>query len=344
MNKRELLARLLDVIPRGATRFLRPIHRGRCLTVLTYHRIFDIDGRFPFDEDLVSASSKDFDYQLSYLAGHFNVINFKMLAGVLAGDGRLPSNALIITFDDGYIDNYEVAYPVLRRHGLTAVMFATAGFIGRRRLFWWDKIAYIVKHAERGVIAIEEPLALEMRLDDYPTRQAAARALIKRAKTMPDERKERLITELAERLGVTLDEEQHQNTMNWDQLRELSRAGIEIGAHSVNHPIFSNVDTERLRTEVSEAKAMIEHELQEPIISFGSPGRGVLDPHEQARFKTTLRGIVAGSGYSFSTMYNWGLNYERDFDPYGIKRIGIENYDSALLFRTKIFHPKLLPY
>jgi peptidoglycan/xylan/chitin deacetylase (PgdA/CDA1 family) len=344
MTKRHALGHILAAIPPGAARRARLARRGNYLTVLCYHRILDMPSDFPFDGDLVSASPAQFEDQLRFVARHWRVMNFRMLREHIAREGQFPDRALIITFDDGYADNREVAFPLLMKHGLTAVMFVTAGFMGMRKLFWWDRLALVAKTAKARRAAIEEPIRLEIDLDAFPDRQAAARHLIHTAKTLPEKDKETLIARLAGRLGVDIGESRFSTTMGWDDLREMSAAGIEIGAHSVNHPIFSNVDDALLAREVSESKAMIEKELGGEVISFGSPGRGRIAAEERARFEKTLRGLVAASGYSFSTMYRSGLVYEKEFDPLAISRLGIERYDSPPVFRAKLSFPELLPY
>jgi peptidoglycan/xylan/chitin deacetylase (PgdA/CDA1 family) len=344
MTKRHALGHILAAIPPGAARRVRLARRGNYLTVLCYHRILDMPPDFPFDGDLVSATPSQFEDQLRFVARNWQVIDFRMLREHLAREGRFPDRALIITFDDGYIDNREVAFPLLKKHGLTAVMFATAGFMGVRKLFWWDRLALVAKTARARRAAIEDPVRLEIDLDAFPDRQAAARHLIHTAKTLPENDKELFILRLAERLGVEIDESRFSTTMGWNDLREMSAAGIEIGAHSVSHPIFSNIDDAQLAREVSGSKTLIEKELGREVISFGAPGRGRIAAEEKARFEKTLRGLVTASGYSFSTMYQWGLVYEKEFDPFAIRRIGIERYDSPPVFRAKLSYPELMPY
>ncbi len=344
MAKRHILGHFLAAIPPGAARRARLARRGNYVTVLCYHRILDMPPDFPFDGDLVSASPAQFEDQLRFVERHWRVVNFRMLREHLAREGRFPDRALIITFDDGYADNREIAFPLLKKHGLTAVMFVTAGFMGARRLFWWDRLAFVAKTAKIRRATIDDPVRLEIDLDAFPDAQAAARHLIHTAKTLPEKGKELLIARLAERLGVRIDESRFSTTMDWNDLREMSAAGIEIGAHSVNHPIFSNVDDALLAREVSESKALIEKEIGRDVISFGAPGRGRIPAEEKARFEKTLRGLVDASGYSFSTMYQWGLVYEKEFDPFAIRRIGIERCDSPPVFRAKLSFPELMPY
>ncbi|MBN1163417.1 MAG: polysaccharide deacetylase family protein [Candidatus Krumholzibacteriota bacterium] len=344
MKKRHLLGNMLSIIPFKANRFFRLLHRGEYLTVLCYHRILDIPADFPFDRDLVSASVDQFAGQLAFISSHFRVINFRMLKEHLDKYRKFPPNSLIITFDDGYVDNFEVAYPLLKKFGLTATMFATAGFIGQKKMFWWDKIAYLIKTTAEGSLELDTPERFSLDLERFADRQEAARLIIKQAKHLREEEKEGMIAEMVERLRVEIDEERYRLAMTWDQLRELNDNGIEIGAHSVSHPIFSNIDEDRLRREVNGAKEMIENQLQTEVITFGAPGRGILTPPDRQRFTTLLTQTVKGSGYSFSTMYHWGLAYERDFDPYRIERLGIETHDTERSFRAKLSYPEILVY
>ncbi|MCX5752640.1 MAG: polysaccharide deacetylase family protein [Candidatus Krumholzibacteria bacterium] len=344
MTKRHALGHLLAAIPPGMTRSLRLAHRGRYLTVLCYHRILERGADFPFDDDLVSASPAQFESELRFIARHWRTIDFRMLRDHVAREGRFPDRSLIITFDDGYLDNYEVAYPLLRKYDLPAVMFVTAGYMGKRRLFWWDRLAYVAKTASKRSASIEEPIRLSIDLDSFPGRQDAARHLIHTAKTLPDGDKELFIRRLAASFEVEIDESRFATTMGWSDLREMSAGGIEIGAHSISHPIFSNIDGDLLAHEVSQSKAVIEKELGREVISFGSPGRGRILDEEKERFEKTLRDLVVSSGYSFSTMYQWGLVYENEFDAFRIRRIGIESYDTPPVFRAKLSYPELMSY
>jgi peptidoglycan/xylan/chitin deacetylase (PgdA/CDA1 family) len=344
MMKRHALGHVLAAVPPGLTRSYRSMHRGRYLTVLCYHRILEHPADFPFDDDLVSASPVQFDRELAFVARHWHVINFRMLRDHLAREGRFPDRALIITFDDGYLDNYEVAYPLLRKHGLTAVVFVTAGFMGERKLFWWDRLACAAKTAAKTEASIEEPIRFSIDLDAFPTRQDAARHLIHTAKTLSEDAKELFIHRLVVALEGAFVVSDAGMTMSWDHLRDMAAGGIEIGAHSMSHPIFSNIDDGALAREVAESKRLIERETGVEVITFGSPGRGRIPADEKARFERTLEKLVAASGYSFSTMYQWGLVYERGFDPFRIARIGIERYDTPPVFRAKLSFPELMPY
>ncbi len=343
MKKRHILGYTLSLIPHSLRYNCRRLFQGPYLTVLCYHRIMDTPPDFPFDSDLVSASLNQFEQQLSYVSKKYEVINFRILHHYIK-QGDFPPKALIITFDDGYEDNYLNAYPLLKKFDLTATMFVTAGFINKNRLFWWDKIAYLIKKSGRHSLEIEDPVNLSLKFDHYSGRQECAGKVIKRAKKLPEEAKERLIQRIQEQLEVNLPGEETGYTMKWDHLKEMSDNGIEIGAHSINHPIFSNVDESRLRKEVAAPKKMIEEKIGCEVITFGSPGRGIMTPGQRKEFERLLTVTIRESGYHFSTMYKWGLALGKSFDPYSVERIGIETHDSINIFKSKLSFPEVITY
>jgi len=344
MTKRHILGYALSLLPASICSSVRKSIKGNFLTVLAYHRIMDRPENFPFDDDLISASIEGFRKQMRFVSKHYNVTNFIELSEHIDKYGKLPERSLIVTFDDGYIDNYTFAYPVLAELGLTAVMFVTAGYIGEKRLFWWDRIAYIVKNTEKEEISIKEPEKLKVRIDSHPSKQDVARMLIKKAKRLPDSEKEIFIEKLSVAAGVPVESVSVANTMNWEQVKELAEAGIEIGSHSVNHPIFSNVSPEQIEYEVIESKKIIESKIQKEVISFGAPGRGIIPIEEKKRFEEILEGSVTKAGYKFSTRYSWGLVYERNFKRLRISRLGIEMHDTPGLFKAKLAFPEILRY
>ena len=139
MSKREALARVLD--RSGCNALLRRAGIWQGLLVLNYHRIGQPDAS-PFDHELWSASESGFERQVRWLTQNFDPIGVDDLDTALADRRR---RFVMITFDDGYRDNYEIAFPVLQRYGATATFFIATGFIDRPHLAWWDEIAWMVR-------------------------------------------------------------------------------------------------------------------------------------------------------------------------------------------------------
>src|SRR5262245_45583277 len=132
--KRQLAARILGAT--GLRYVLSRVARWSGVLGLNYHRIGEA-GRSVYDRGLWSATADDFDAQVGWLKSHFDIIRPDDLPAALAARrGR----HVLITFDDGYRDNYADAFPVLKRHGVPATFFITTGFIDDARLSWWDEI------------------------------------------------------------------------------------------------------------------------------------------------------------------------------------------------------------
>lgn len=145
MNKRDIVIGMLN--KSKATSICPRIMRftKRNLTILAYHRVSDYKQNCPLDDNLISASPEEFEKQVRYLKANYDCIDFATLSDILKGNLRFRGNALIITFDDGYKDNYDNAYPILKEHGTPATIFIATEFIDKQNLFWWDKVAYMVK-------------------------------------------------------------------------------------------------------------------------------------------------------------------------------------------------------
>src|SRR4051812_39673741 len=143
IGKRELLARSL--VATGCEWFLHQIGAWRGLLVLNYHRIGNPVGS-SWDHDLWSASAEEFEWQVRYLQRHFDLIGPDDLEQARQ-DPR--GRRVMISFDDGYRDNYELAYPVLRALDAPAVFFLATQFLDQQALSWWDEIAWMIRTTTR---------------------------------------------------------------------------------------------------------------------------------------------------------------------------------------------------
>lgn len=126
-NKREKIATLLS-----ASGFLKLLEVAKArlpwLTALAYHRVLDIaPSGYPFDMEVVSASCQAFDWQMNFVSKNFDVITFAALKNCLEGNIPHPKQPLIITFEDGYADNYFYAFPILKKYRLPATLLLYFG-------------------------------------------------------------------------------------------------------------------------------------------------------------------------------------------------------------------------
>src|SRR5215475_11334813 len=165
MSKRRL-ARALDRANILKTVLaLRAAFGAPWIAVLTYHRVADatrMAGQASlFDEGVFDTSPDELDEQLAFLRRYFNPISLDDLRGLRRGRA-LPKNPALVTFDDGYRDNHDIALPILKRYDVPAIFFVATSYIEERRLFWWDRINHILKSSKRGEIVLDYPGPLTM--------------------------------------------------------------------------------------------------------------------------------------------------------------------------------------
>ena len=294
---------------------------AKSLTVVNYHRIED-----PYRKDFdsfkpnVSATPDNFNHQMDYLAKWFNVVSVRDVVAWLDGQKSLPPYAALISFDDGYLDNYTSAYPILRKHNFPAVIFLTSEHIGTDAPFYWDLAAYCFHYTKRDYLTF--PDGREYQWSDSAELSQINKNWIEYMKTLPEDKKQTWVKRLPEQLGVSVPAGFFQKLMvNWDQVREMHKGGIEFGAHTMHHPILTRIPLEQVRTEVEGSKCRIEKELGDPVLSFAYPNGMPTDMNDK------IEKIVAdaGIGTAFTLLNGPSSLREVKRNPYAIRRIFISH-------------------
>lgn len=267
------------------------------LQVLIFHRVLShADPLFPEEIDAAR-----FDQICGWLRAWFNVLPLDEAVCRLE-DGRLPARALAITFDDGYADNHSVALPILQRHGLTATFFVATGFLDGGRM-WNDTVIEALRRT--SLPSIDLRLVDGMSLGTFAThtpaeKRAAIDAIIPNIKHQPSAVRKLASDSIARRADVLLPDDLMMTT---DQVISLHRAGMQIGAHTVTHPILALLDAEEARAEIVASKQCLEHLLQAPVRLFAYPnGR----PGEDYSVQTVA--IARESGFDAAVTTAWGTS------------------------------------
>jgi peptidoglycan/xylan/chitin deacetylase (PgdA/CDA1 family) len=304
----------------------------RGVLVLNYHRIGESEDS-PFDRSLWSSTAEAFHEQVRFIARQADAILPAELEDALrAGRGR----HVMLTFDDGYRDNHELAYPILRSHGVRACFFIATGFLDSPHPAWWDEIAWMVHRSERAEIEPGPWLAAPLAVDGGG-RDQAVRALTERYKGLSGEDAERFLDFLAEATGSGRCEpaEAADEWMTWDMVREMSEAGMEIGGHTVTHPVLSRVAPERQRDEIAGCRARLEHEVGRPMHSFSYPN-GTIDS-----FGPETRASLEVEGVRLAFSFYGGYARPGRFDRYDVPRGGVFADWSRRDFVAAIVLPQL---
>jgi peptidoglycan/xylan/chitin deacetylase (PgdA/CDA1 family) len=232
-----------------------------------------------------------------------------------AKGGNIPWNCLIITFDDGYADNYHNAYPTLKKLNLPATFFILAEKIGgnhSRSSFWWDRAYYYFKELhkldEETVLREfkHELIALFEEFKKNPS------DLFSRLNKEESVKIEKMLTVLQDKLKINNDIlAQANSTMTWEQISAMGE-DMDFGSHTCSHDNILTMEETRKVYEINESKKIIEEKTNQNVDVFSYPC-GNIDEN--------VRTLVKDAGYEFAVTTEKGVNDLTD--RYALKRINI---------------------
>ena len=277
--------------------------RKNGLYCFNFHRIGDW-GTSDFDPNVFSCSADSFRRYVDFFKKEFNVISLNDLEELIASGKPITDRLALITFDDGYQDNYSIALPILQDAGISATFFITTGLVGRDCLSWWDEFAWHVRRRVGGTIELEA-WRESYKITGADIRQDV-RNVLNLVKSTPV-LVELQIEELRGKYGhVDRSAIEQCALMNWEQVRTLAAAGMSIGAHSHSHEQFSNLTALQLQSELETSKRILEDKLGIEIRSLSYPVGGA------SSFDATMFDMISDCGYalafSFITVINGDLS------------------------------------
>lgn len=264
------------------------------LSVLIFHRVLpEVDPLFPSELDAAG-----FRMVCSWVRRWFNVLPADEAVARLRV-GTLPARAAVLSFDDGYADNHDVAMPILRELGLPCIFFVATGFLDGGRM-WNDTVIESVRRTRLPRLALDDlvPGAGTLPCATIEERRAAVAALIGRVKYLEPALRLATVDAIARRAEV---DPPRDLMMTSAQVRGLRAGGMGVGAHTVSHPILAVLPAEQARQEIAQSKARLETLLGEPVRLFAYPNG---KPGEDYRRETVDLVREAGFDAAFSTA--WG--------------------------------------
>jgi peptidoglycan/xylan/chitin deacetylase (PgdA/CDA1 family) len=296
--------RCWDVVLRAWARFDAAV-------VLTYHRVIEKwEPALDASQPGMVVTAPTFERQLAFLARHFEVVPLALLDDPARRPGRRPR--CVITFDDGWRDNYELAFPILRKRALPATIFLTTDFIGTEGVFWHTELIHLLLSGD-----LADFVRGEWALAGYPAavREAVRRcvgtgrapdaadtdAVVETVKASCDEsRIDKLVDTLARAAGLQRPLFPGRRFfLDWDQVREMAAAGVEIGSHGCSHRIMTRLSAQETRHELVRSKAEIESRIGRKVVHFAFPNEdanpALLRLAARAGYRTGCVGAGAGT-------------------------------------------------
>jgi peptidoglycan/xylan/chitin deacetylase (PgdA/CDA1 family) len=260
----------------GAWRAANALSRKGRITLLTLHCVGYPEGT-DYLPSYMKLHEKAFDDLLGRLAAAFDVISLHEALDRLAGGAR-GRNAVVVTLDDGYRDNYTHALPILKKHGVPATVFLETAAVDRRSLSWIQKFFFVDKQRGSEYIAHEyahrtkDPHVASKLSSAAFTSDNVEYALKKILKYEVDAtERESIFDDLFKALGGEDPALLDGAYLNWDEVRAMAEEGVTIGCHTMNHPILSTLTKEEARLEIREAKRLIEEKCGFEVDTFAYP-------------------------------------------------------------------------
>jgi peptidoglycan/xylan/chitin deacetylase (PgdA/CDA1 family) len=276
---------------RQAARYLKYRFTSRAL-ILMYHRVTEL----PNDPYLLAVTPKHFAQQMEVIRRHCFPMRLQQLVEALR-DGKVPNRAVVITFDDGYADNLHQAKPLLERYEIPATVFVTAGQVGSRREFWWDELdrlllqpgtlpaklrlningsAYDWELGEASTYTEEDYRRCRdwhiERQDDPSPRHHLFRLLYDRLHSSPHGERWQILDELRASADAEPTARPTHQTLTLGETILLEEGDlIEVGAHTMTHPVLAALPAAEQRDEIQRSKVCLEAILKRPVTSFAFP-------------------------------------------------------------------------
>lgn len=283
------------------------------LQILAYHRVNDeADPFFPGTPTNVFAG------QMEFLSRNFNVCLLDDAIEMLQ-TGELPDNSIVVTLDDGYMDNFTNAFPILKNFSIPASIFLAVGAItnvgatNSREPLWHDRVFRAFRETKLYYLDNYAKPSKTYLLTNQAEKLLAQQRVLKFLWSLNETDRAFWIDRLLDQLEVVKACEAEDLMLTWDRIRVMHENGISFGSHTVTHPILSRVSTERLKQEIYASKRAIEQHLGTSVKSFAYPvGR-------KEDFDDTVKDLVKDAGYSCALTTIFGTN-EKGQDRFELRR------------------------
>jgi peptidoglycan/xylan/chitin deacetylase (PgdA/CDA1 family) len=279
--------------------------------VLMYHNFCEAD-----DGDTGAVSLQALRKQLEHLRRHFKVVSLAYIGEQLASGGKLDRRMVALTIDDGRRNCYDFLFPLLKNYGMPATFFVVSSFIRGEDWIWTDKVLWLGAQPSR-------PKELDASNID---------ATFEALNRMRPEQRSRRILGIADAMNVSIPEKPPAEyaPCSWSELRAMSDSGlIEVGSHTVSHPILASLTDEESRRELTDSRQQIEQGLGRKVRWFCFPNGKPSD------YRPSQVQQIREAGYTGAVVASFGL-IKKQSCAFELPRIGVSNATSPVMFAKKM--------
>jgi peptidoglycan/xylan/chitin deacetylase (PgdA/CDA1 family) len=302
--------------------------RGRkrsSLRVLAYHRIDEHRPNDPYYPGLISAAPQQFAQQLEFVASHYSVCSMEDVVAASKGITKLPTDSVLLTFDDATTDFALHAWPVLKSLGLPATVFVPTAYPDNPAMsFWWDKLYRAVIRSPEGT-KLPTPEGV-VTLQSKPQRVRVFRRFRDLLKNIPHEQFRITLQEISLAAGVA--DPSHNNVLGWAALRQLDREGVTLAPHTHTHPMLNQISQEEVRDELRISCTVLEAKLGRSVSrTLAYPAGGVSDD---------VVATMASEGFDLAFGTQRGVNPQSFANPFRLRRINVGAGTNLALLRLQL--------
>lgn len=308
----------------------RLCHKGK-VTILTYHRVLSRDDLHKhWVQPGMYVETGVFEQHMQFLKEHFDVLSFhELLARWHSGDWDNDRRYCVITFDDGWLDNYQNAYPILRKHRIPATIFLPTNLIGTNEWFWPEKVSHLIKELMneardvgpdlKGAAVLKHFLNVDgaqirAGSTSIHAQRIFADEIIEQCKHLAPETIAEFIDALLSELKIVLPQERL--LMNWDEVACMSNEGMSFGSHSCSHRILTRLSMEEVKAELVESQQVLRARTKNHVPVFCYPNGNT---------NSRIQALVKECGYQAATGVRHGVEGTCPDNVFEIRRVLIHN-------------------
>lgn len=267
-----------------------------------------------------------FEAQMEFLSARYRIVSLEEVVNRLGDPTAEPGVA--VTFDDGYGDVFQFAYPALRKYRIPATIFLTASAIETGEAPWYDGVFLALQVTELKTVELTLDRRVRYSLTSPPQKFRSALDIMMRLRKLPDGRRKECMAELERRIPIPR-EEMSGRMLTWDQVRSMQAGGISFGSHTMTHPVVSRLEMSELLAELRGSREILEEKIGTPVVDFAFPFGQASD------CGTLCEPALAECGYRSAVTTVWGVN-ERGTSPFFLRRVQIGEERSLEMFALQL--------
>lgn len=293
------------------------LHRDKFpAVIITYHRFVTDSSDTLECCSTVTHLIDVFEHEIRYLRRHYKIVSLDELVNTLASGEKFNQPTIAITIDDGFKDNYQLLFPLLKKYNIPVTIFITTAPIGTEKRLWVNWLEEIILNTSKTSFSAGWFYSGKtFSLNDIAQKREFYQLLLGKLKDIETWKRDQYLEYIEKVLGRP--NVKKPIMLNWDEIREMQRAGVAFGAHTVNHPILTNLPLDEAKEEIINSKKKIERELGVTVNHFAYPNGRPQD------FNDELREFCKQIGFKSISSCDYGNNSRRE-DIWSLKRIGAE--------------------